>query len=110
MSILPRHRALAILDECTGDHIWSLEHCVLRGVPQQWIDQLSDIYESGFRSDTQTIYTDKGVTNQYRGIRDVDLALRAGRELGIDVDRIASGQISRIGIVTAIKNAVSDGE
>ncbi len=110
MSTLPRHRALAILDECTGDHIWPPEHCARRGVPQAWIDQLTDAHESGFRSDSQTIYTDKGVTNQYRGVRDLDLAIRAGRQLGVDVDRIMSMQVDRAAIVTAIKDAVSDGE
>lgn len=110
MSSLPRHRALAILDECTGHHVWSPEHCALRGVPAGWVEQLGDTYESGFRHDSQTLYTDEGVTNQYRGVRDVDLAVRIGRELGVDVQRILSIRSSRTGIVAAIKEAVSDEE
>lgn len=107
---LPRHRALAILDECTGEHIWSPEHCQLRGVPAQWMQRLSDAYESGFSDDSQTIYTDRGLINQYHGVRDVDLAVQAGRALGVDVDRILSRYPSRVSIVAAIKQAVSDDE
>lgn len=107
---LPRHRALAILDECTGDHIWSPEHCRMRGVPLEWLRRLCDTYESGFNTDTQTIYTDHGATNQYHGLRDVDLAVQVGRVLGVDVDRILTRYPSRVSIVAAIKQAVSDGE
>ncbi len=107
---LARHRALAILDQCTGDHIWSWDHCQQQGVPPEWFDQLSDTFESGFRHDSQTIYTDRGVTNQYRGIRDVDLAVQVGRLLGVSVEPILSRYPSRLSIVTAIKHAVSDHE
>lgn len=107
---LPRHRALAILDECTGDHIWSPEHCRLRGVPLEWLRRFSDTFESGFSSDQQTIYTERGVTNHYHGIRDIDLALEAGRVLGVDVDQILSRHPSRVSVVAAIKQAVSDDE
>jgi hypothetical protein len=107
---LPLHRALAILDECTGEHIWSAEHCALRGVPDEWVRQMGDTYESGFRDDSQTIYTDKGVTNQYRGVRDVDLAIRIGKQLAVDVESILTRHASRTAIVTAIKQAYSDGE
>ncbi len=105
---LPRHRALAILDECTGDHIWSPQHCADRGLPNDWVTRLGDAHESGFRDDSETIYTDRGVTNQYHGIRDVDLAVRIGRELGVDVDRILFTQTTRVAIVAAIKEAVID--
>jgi len=108
--MLPRHRALAILDECTGDHIWSLEHCRARGVPSQWIDALGDAYESGFKTDAQTIYTDHGVVNQYQGVRDFDLAIHSGRALGVNVESILTRYPSRLAIVAAIKQAVSDDE
>ncbi len=42
-----RLRALMLLQECTGDDIWSLEHCRLRQVPEEWIEELSDCFESG---------------------------------------------------------------
>lgn len=107
---LARHRALAILDQCTGDHIWSWPYCQQHGVPDEWFDRLSDTFESGFTHDSQTIYTDHGVTNQYRGIRDVDLAVQVGRYLGVDVETILTRYPSRLSIVTAIKHAVSDDE
>jgi len=107
---LPRHRALAILDECTGDHIWSPEHCQLRGVPAEWMQRLGDAYESGFNHNSETISTDQGVTNQYHGVRDIDLAVQAGRALGVNVDSILSRYPSRVSIVAAIKEAVSDDE
>ncbi len=110
MSELPRHRALALLAECTGDDIWSVEHCEVRRVPQRWVTELSDAYESGFRSDDQTTYTDAGVTNQYHGIRDVDLAIRIAAEIGIRVDDSAIARYGRARLVQAIKDAVMDGD
>ena len=107
---IARHRALALLSECSGDDLWSVQHCQARGVPQQWIDELADAYESGFRSDSQTIYVDDQPTNQYHGIRDVDLALRLAKSMGMDVDRITATAISRRAVVQAIKDAVMEGE
>ena len=107
---IPRDRLLAILDECTGDDLWSVEHCRLRRVPENWIEELSDAFESGFQSDSQTIYEDQSVTNQYHGVRDVDLAMRAARAMGMDVDRITASAISRRGQVQAIKQAFMEGD
>ncbi|RPH79557.1 MAG: hypothetical protein EHM77_05790 [Planctomycetaceae bacterium] len=108
MSGLPRHRAMVLLEECTGDHVWSVAHCESRGVPAAWIGELADAHESGFRHDSQTLYTDAGVTNQYQGVRDFDLAIRLGRSLGIDVERILASHWGRAAVVLAIKEAVSD--
>lgn len=110
MSRLARHRALAILSECCGDELWSVEHCRARGVPEAWIEELADAFESGYRSDSQTIYVDHRPTNQYHGVRDVDLALRVGRSIGIDVDRVTQTAIDRRRVVQAIKEAVTEGE
>lgn len=107
---IPRHRALALLDECTGDDIWSLQHCRLRGVPESWIDALADGFESGFRSDDQTIYVKNQQTNQYSGVRDVDLVQHLGRCLGVDVDRAISMATTRQAVVSAVKQALMDGE
>lgn len=106
--MISRDRALALLSECTGDEIWSLEYCQLRRVPPAWIDQLSDAYESGFNSDSQTIYHQQHVTNQYHGIRDVDLAVKLGEALGVDVPRATDTALGRAAIVRAIKEAVMD--
>jgi hypothetical protein len=97
-----------LLQECTGDDIWSLEHCRLRGLPEDWIEELSDCFESGFHSDLQTIYVDNQVTNQYQGIRDIDLAQRLGHQLGLPVDRILSMATSRRGMVQALKDAAEE--
>tara|TARA_R110002049_G_scaffold4601_5_gene32755 strand:+ start:1051365 stop:1051697 length:333 start_codon:yes stop_codon:yes gene_type:complete len=107
---LPRHRLLAILDECNGDDLWSIEQCNLRRVPQDWIDELADTFESGFKTDSQTIYEHHAVTNHYRGVRDVDLARRAAAEMGMNVDRITASAFTRRGVVQAIKQAIMDGD
>lgn len=107
---LPRHRALALLAQCDGDEIWSVEHCQSVGVPQRWIDELADAYESNLQQDSQTIYVESGVTNQYHGVRDVDLAIEIARSMGLDVDRVTALALGRRGIVQAIKDAVMDGE
>ena len=109
MTTLPRHRLLSLLSECTGDEIWSLQHCRLRHVPEDWIDQLADAFESGFDSDRQTIYTDDGVTNQYHGVRDVDLAIRVAQAMGIRVDASSLARYGRARLVQAIKDAVMEG-
>ncbi len=106
---LPRHRALALLCECSGDEIWSVQHCRQRGVPELWIEELSDAFESSFRTDSQTIYLDNQPTNQYHGVRDVDLAMRLAESMGLDVDRVVATALGRRGIVQAIKDAVMEG-
>ncbi len=108
--MIPRHRALAILTECKGDEIWSVEHCLSRGVPQSWIDELVDTFESGFRTDRETIYIGDVKTNHYRGVRDVDLAIRLATTMGLDVDRVTALRLGRHGIVTAIKQSIMDGD
>ena len=110
MSSLPRHRLLSLLAECTGDEIWSVEHCRERRVPETWIEQMSDAFESGFNSDSQTIYTDAGVANQYHGIHDLDLAIRIANEMGIRVDRASLARFGRSRLVQAIKDAVMAGD
>ena len=110
MSQLPRHRLLSLLAECTGDHLWSIEHCRERRVPENWILEFADTYESGFDSDLQTIYTDDGLTNQYHGVRDVDLAIRLAESLEIAVDDHALARLGRARLVQAIKDAVMNGD
>ena len=107
---IPRHRALAILNLCIGDEIWNEETCHSSGIPPNWIHEMSDAIESGYRTDTETIYVDNKATNQYHGVRDLDLAIRLGKVLGVDVERATQSSISRRAIVQAIKNAVFDGD
>lgn len=105
--------ALSLLQECTGDDLWSIEHCQARGVPQDWIDELADAYETSYRISSETIYVpdpDRGkrVVNQYYGIRDVDLAIKIANDFGVDMNQIHAVAISRQGIVNAIKEAVME--
>ncbi len=100
--------ALSLLSECTGDDIWSIEHCRARGVPNNWIEEMVDCFESGFDFDAQTIYFEHRVVNQYHGIRDIDLALRLGSYLGIDVQRIQETSLTRANLVDKIKQAVEE--
>jgi hypothetical protein len=107
--VLDRSQAITLLWECSGEEIWSIEYCRRRGIPDAWIEELAQGYESGFRSDEQTIYLEDQVTNQYEGVRDVDLAVKLGAYLGVDLDRTLPLAVSRHGTVRAIREAVEDG-
>lgn len=101
-------RALSLLAECTGREIWSVEHCRLRRVPEPWIEQFKDCFESGFRTDRQTIYHEGHVVPQYEGVRDLDLAVRLAETLGIDVQRVTATSLGPEAIVRALKEAVDE--
>lgn len=104
-----RSRLLVLLQECNGDDIWSFEECQRQGVPKAWIQELCDIYESGFQANTQTIYYKGKVTNQFEGLRDVDLACRIATELGLNLRDILEFSISRMDCVHRIKEALEEG-
>ena len=106
--MLNRLKALTLLSECTGDDIWSIEHCQLRGIPPQWIEDLADCFESGYRRDSQTIYFQDRMINQYQGIRDVDLAIKLGEFLGVDVEELVSISPTRARLVVAIRQAIEE--
>ena len=104
-----RSQALKLLTECTGDDIWSIEYCRTRQVPEAWINELRDAYESGFDSNNQTIYYRNEVVNQFEGIRDVDLACKIGQLLNVNVARIVQQQLSRTSVVREIREAIEEG-
>ena len=106
--MLNRLKALNLLSECTGDDIWSIEHCQLRGVPSVWIEELADCFESGFQNDSQTIYVEDMLVNQYQGIRGVDLAIRLADYLGIDTHMMRDQCLTRAGLVLAIQQAAEE--
>lgn len=106
--MLNRLKALTLLSECTGDDIWSIEHCQLRGIPPEWIEDLSDCFESGYRRDGQTIYYQDRMVNQYHGIRDIDLAIKLGEFLGVDVEELVSISPTRARLVVAIRQAIEE--
>ena len=99
-----------LLTECTGDDIWSIEYCRKRHVPDTWIEELQDAYESGFDSNNQTIYHRNEVVNQFEGIRDVDLAFKIGQLLKVNVARIVQQQLSRRSVVREIREAIEQGD
>ncbi len=105
---LTRLKALTLLSECTGDDIWSVEHCRLRGVPEVWIEDLVDCYESGFERSSQTIFVRNEVVNQYHGLRDIDLAIKLGEFLGVDVDSLNATSATRARLVHAIRQAIEE--
>lgn len=100
---LSRLQALSLLHECDGDHIWSLQHCRTRGVPEDWIRELADGYESSFDSDDATIYYQEKKVNQFEGIRDFDLALKLAKFLKIEMGNKINLLPTRRLIVQAIK-------
>ncbi len=103
-----RLKALLLLSQCTGDDIWSPEHCRQQGVPSGWLDELVDNYESNLQRDIQTIYLGNQVTNQYRGLRDVDLACKLAEYLGVDVSAIVTRASSRRHLVRLLVEAVEE--
>ncbi len=94
--------AQMLLFKCTGDDIWSEEQCRSEGIPQRWIEELIDNYESGFNSDRNTIYLNEQLTNQYRGVLDLHLAYRLAEFLEIDWKRATAHAIGRRAEVRAI--------
>ena len=76
--------AASLLLKCRGDEIWSREVCEREQVPEPWIDDLFDCFESGFRYRQQTLFADEGAINQFAGCRDLDLAYKLAEYLGIE--------------------------
>ena len=106
-------QAYALLDQCDGDDVWSVELCRRRGVPQEWIDRLADAYESDPSRPDQTLHVDDGqgswqAANQYHGVRDVDVARAVADELGVPRDELETCGRSRRGIVRAIRVAIEE--
>lgn len=101
--------AQMLLLKCVGDEIWSEETCVKEGVPRAWIDELCDNYESGFDSDSNTIYGEDGrLTNQYRGVSDLRLAYKLAEFIGLDWQSAVAVCASRRGEVAAIKELLDE--
>ena len=105
---MDRIRARLLLEECTGDDLWSLEYCRQQRIPEAWIEEMGDCFESGFRSDRETIYYQERVVGQYEGVRDVDLACRLAKCLGIDPDPLRQQAWDRRDLVRRLKEAVDE--
>ena len=94
--------------ECTGRDIWSIKVCLEKRVPQQWINELADCFESGFRHDRQTIYDNESKTNQFEGVFDRDLAIKLAQFLGIDAQSVTAMALSPEQEVSELKEAAID--
>lgn len=105
---MPPLKALMLLQECTGVDIWPIEHCRRRGIPEAWIEELADAFESGFQRDSQTIYFQDRAVNQFHGILDFDLAIRLGQQLGLDVESITSSTMTPQTTVRALQEAAEE--
>lgn len=100
--------AQMLLLKCKGDEIWDVDTCRREGVPEAWIEELADSYESGFDSDRNTIYHQGRVVNQFHGVMDLQLAYRLAEYLGIDWQRVTSNALGRRAEVEAIKDELDE--
>lgn len=108
-TMISRSQALTLLSLCDGDEIWSIEYCRQKGVPEVWITELTDAYESGFESDRETIYYAEKPVNQYEGVLAVDLAIKLAKVLGVPMTRILSASRDRGAIVREILETLEEG-
>ncbi len=107
--MLTRLRALTLLSGCRGNEIWSPDTCRRLGVPEVWIEELADTFESGFQADRETIYVGEQVTNQYHGVRDLEIAYRLAEFLGVDTGQATQFALGPTAEVCALKEAVEEG-
>lgn len=97
-----------LLDECSGHDIWSVDECRQKKVPEAWIDELADAFESSFFDERQTIYVGEAKVNQYHGVHDLQLAFKLAEYLGIDVNRYRGLFSERGALVRALQEAAED--
>ncbi len=108
LGVLTRLQARMLLSACTGRDIWPVDLCRQQGIPAEWIQELADCFESGFRSDRQTIYYEQRVVNQFQGVHDLQLAYRLGEFLGVDTQRVGAGLGDPVAQVRAIQEAADE--
>jgi hypothetical protein len=106
--MLDRLKARILLEECTGRDIWSVETCRAKGVPEAWIEELAEAYESGFERDRETIYHQGRVTNQYHGVHDLLLARKLAALLDVDVDRVMRMALGEPAEVRALREEADE--
>lgn len=108
LQMFDRVAAEILLSRCRGDEIWSLELARQLGVPESWLEELQDCFESGFDLDLHTLYTERGLVNQYHGVCDLEIAYRAAEFLGISTAEIRRLTLSRRGQVAALQAEVDE--
>jgi hypothetical protein len=100
--------ALALLELCRGDEIWSIEYCRDAGVPEPWVLEMSDVFESGFDSERSKIYETGELRNHYEGVRDLELAYQIANFLKYDTSEIRLTVLDRRRQVAAIKQLIHE--
>ena len=105
--------AQLLLLKCTGDEIWSIETCEAAGVPQIWIEELVDCFESGYDTDRNTIYVadelaSERMVNQYQGVLDLHLAYKLSEFLGMDWKSLTANKLGRRAEVQALQEALDE--
>lgn len=103
-----RDHLLNLLSQCTGDEIWSLEYCRQFRVPEAWISECMDAYESGFDRNSNTIYYLDRIVNQFEGVRDVDIACMIAKQLGMNPQRLIETSFSRTDLVNKIRDTIEE--
>lgn len=110
--MLTRLRALQLLSKCSGIDVWPPELCRQEGIPNDWIEELAEAHESGFRSIRQTLFVEENdsekLVNQFFGVHDLKLAFRLGEFLGVDTSQIHFQAFSDQQQVAAIREAVEE--
>ena len=101
-------KAHMLLAECTGRDIWSVATCRAKGVPEAWIAELAQAFESGFNHDRETIYYEDRVTNQFHGVHDLQLARKLAAVLGVNVDRVKGMSPSNTAEVRALQEEAEE--
>ena len=108
-TMISRSHALALLSLCDGDEIWSVAYCREQRVPESWIRELADAFESGFDSDRDTIYYAEKPVNHYEGVLAVDLAMKLASVLGVSPTRLLGASRDRDAIVREIRETLEEG-
>jgi hypothetical protein len=109
MIMMSRPQALALLSRCDGDEIWSIDECRAHRLPETWIRDLADAFESNPAVDAETIYHHGKALNQYRGVRAVDLAVKLAHVLGVRLDPFFLQNADRHALVERIRESVEEG-
>ena len=107
MSLNPTTAQFLLL-KCHGDEIWDEQTCRREGIPEAWIDELAENFESGYNTHKNTIYVDGQMVNQYRGVLDLHLAYKLAEFLGIDWLRATASALGRRAEVDAIKDELDE--
>ncbi len=105
---LTKPKAMMLLLKCKGDEIWSEPVCRREGIPEIWIEELKDGFESGFDSDRNTIYESGRMVNQFGGVQDLHLAYKLAEFIGIDWKQVTATAIGRAAEVHALKDALDE--